>query len=223
MEYLNGIIDTLTSIYRAAHDSPTIFFPIFIFGCVLIWIKWSLIAKGTKKAAKANYEGWITDAIEQDRDLQTVLVMKPIKLLRVAIYSLLFFGGGALFYWMVVLPKPDASTKDWLVFGIMLAFSTIGLWMLWLSFTRITLFSDRIEKTSPLRKRFIGPLIEINNVKPISKTIAGGIYVYFSDGRRLRIIARMSGYRQLLERLSKDDPKLRMMTNLYTRQAQKVQ
>ena len=222
MEYLNGIIDTLTSIYRAAHDSPTIFFPIFIFGCVLIWIKWRVIAKGTKSAAKANYEGWVTDAIEHDHDLQTALVMKPIKFLRIAIYSLLFFGGGALFYWMVVLPKPDASTKDWLVFGIMLAFSTIGFGMLWFSFTRITLFSDRIERTSLLRKRFIGQLFEIDSVKPIGKTIAGGIYVYFSDGRRLRIIARMSGYRQLLERLSKDDPRLRMMTNHFSKQIKKV-
>jgi hypothetical protein len=222
MEHLSGILDTLTSIYRAARDGPTIFFPIFIFGCVLIWIKWRFIAKGTKSAAKANYEGWVTDAIEQDNDLQTVLVMKPIKLLRVAVYSLFFFGGGALFYWMVVLSKPDISTEDWLVFGIMLAFSALGFWMLWLSFTRITLFSDRIEKTSLLTNRFIGPLSEIDNVKPISKTIAGGIYVYFSDGRRLRIVARMSGYRQLLERLSKNDPKLRMMTNHFSKQIKKV-
>ena len=222
MEYLVSIKDSLISIYAAARDTPTVFFPIFFIGLGLIWVKWRLVEKGAQRAAKDTYAGWVTDGTEQYSDFQSVLVMKPIKFLKLSLGILIFFGGGAVFFWLSVLHDPETTTKDWAAFVIMILFSVIGLWALWFSFTRIMLYPDRIERVSFFTKRFVAPLSAIKSVQPISKTVAGGIYITFNDRRRLRVIPRMSGYRQLLERLSAKDAKLQLLTKHYSKQAQEA-
>ena len=218
--YLWGFVDKITAIYETARRSPEIFFPILLVSLLLIWLKWRLVGKGVKSAVKDNYAGWVTNASTQDLDLQTFLIMKPIKYKRIAFSTLAFFGGGALFYWLHVLEQPDAVTKDYMVFAGLLVFSVLGVWLLWFSTMRILVFSDRIERRMLFRSRFVATLTSLTKVEPINKTVAGGVYLTFEDGRRLRIISRMSGYRQLLERLAQTDPKLRLLTKLFSKQAE---
>jgi hypothetical protein len=65
-------------------------------------------------------------------------------------------------------------------------------------------------------------LSRLQEVRPINKTIAGGVYLEFGEGQRLRVVPRMSGYRQLLELLARDDPKLRLMVQLFGNRMQEV-
>ncbi|WP_299413927.1 hypothetical protein [uncultured Sulfitobacter sp.] len=219
METIAEIGIAAGSVYEAARNAPEVFFPLLIVGLIVIWIKWWTVRKGSKAARKDNFAGWIKDGEEQNRDLQTVLVMKPVKLKRLSLASLAFFGGGAVFLWLTILQRPDATLKEWVVFGIMLGFSILALGLLWFSFTRIMVFSDRVERTALFRKRFVGLFSEVESTAPISKTIAGGVYVTFRNGKRLRVIPRMSGYHQFLERLARNDAKLRLMLSLFTKQA----
>jgi hypothetical protein len=173
----------------------------------LIYFKWKAISHVTVQTAKGNYQGWVKDG--QDRG--DFFVMKPKGFLKVAFLTLGLFGSGAVFYALVVLQEPTPTPQDWFVFAAMCAFSAMGFWALWYSFTRFRVYDDHVQLTRlflrPLHIRFD----EVAEVRPISKTIAGGVYVFAEDGTRLRVIPRMTGYRQLLERLAERDLKLRIM------------
>lgn len=222
MEFIAHLKNSAVSIYKAARDVPEVFFPIFFVGLVAIWIKWRIVGKGVQRTQKDNFAGWVTDAAQQQRDLQSVLVMKPVKLKRLSLGVLLFFGGGAIFLWFTTLQAPLVATEDWMAFGCAAAFGLLALWMLWFSFTRITVYPDRIERTAPFRRKFMRLLSQVVTTQPISKTAAGGVRITFRDDARLRVAPRMSGYRQLLELLAKDDPKLRLMTNHFSKIARET-
>ena len=214
------------AIFSTARDAPEIFFPLFAIGLFLIWLKWRFIGKATAKSAQKNFAGWTKDGEAQRAQHETgvgyqdVLVMKPIKFLSLSLYYIGFFGGGALFFWLVEIPNGGLSPKEKLGFTFMILATIIGLYVFILSFMRIRLFTDKIERTCPFRRKFSAPLSGLTSVTPISKTIAGGVFINFNDGRRLRVIPRMSGYRQLLERLSRTDPKLRLLMTMAAKQIQ---
>ena len=225
------MLDTLansgSSLLNALATNPIGFSIILAIGFTLIWLKWRFIAKAQRNATKSQYAGWTVDAKRASEAHDTgigtkdVLVMKPVKFLRIGLMTLIFFGGGAWFCMAVVLKKPDVSAKDWAAFAIMIGFSLLALIILAQAFTRIRFDGEYITKRSLFARTFHAKLADLSSVKPAHKTIAGGVDLHFNDGRKLRVKSQMSGYRQLLEQLSSIDPKLRLMTLMVTNAMQK--
>ncbi|MEP6019925.1 MAG: hypothetical protein ABJ251_15725 [Paracoccaceae bacterium] len=225
------MLDTLansgSSLLNALATNPIGFSIILAIGFTLVWLKWRFIAKAQRNAAKSQYAGWSVDAKRASETHDTgigtkdVLVMKPVKFVRIGLMTLIFFGGGAWFYMAVVLREPDVSAKDWGVFAIMMGFSLLALFLLAHAFTRIRFDGEHITRRSLFAKTFHAKLADLLSVKPANKTIAGGVDLLFNDGRKLRVKSQMSGYRQLLEQLSSIDPKLRLMTQMMTKVMQK--
>ncbi len=223
----DALLKTGQFVVNAFISNPVTATVVSLIAVTIIWFKWWLIARAQSKAIKANYAGWSVDAKQVQARHETgvgttdVLIMKPIKIVPVALMTLAFFGGLAWFYWVVVLEKPEVSSKDWGVFAILVGFSALALLLLAQSFTRIRLEAENISRRSLFARRFDGKLSDVTTVKPSGMTIASGIEIIFNDGRKLRVRAQMSGYRQLLERLSVIDPKLRLMTRMIANAMQK--
>lgn len=180
----------------------------------VIYFKWRLIAKAQDKALRDNFAGWQ----EAGEVLSSgVLIMRPFKMRRLGVLGIVFWGSGAWFMGAVVEPKPDELVKHWLVVAIFVGFTIMSLWILALSFDRILYDGNRIVRLSWLAKPFEATLDDLEQVTPLSKTIVGGVRLHFTDGSQLKIRARNSGYRQLLEALAVRDLKLRMMLSALNR------
>ena len=183
----------------------------------LIYFKWKLIGHAQASTLRDNFAGWTTPGQQSDPDR---LVMRPIKFRRIGIWALMFFGGGALFYGLAVLPIAEATPKDWAVFFVCSGFAAFSVYVLVLSFDVIDIEGSRIMRRRLFSRPFLADLSEVTAVRPISKTIAGGVFLEFSDGRKLRVIARMSGYRRLLELLAQSNLKLRLMLSAMDRRTE---
>ena len=180
----------------------------------VIYFKWRLITKAQDKALRDNFAGW-QEAGEVSSS--GVLIMRPFKMRRLGVLGIVFWGGGAWFMGLVVEPKPDELLEYWLVVAISVGFTIMSLWILAFSFDRILYDGKRIVRLSWLAKPFEARLDDLEQVTPLSKTIAGGVRLHFTDGRQLKVRARNSGYRQLLESLAGRDLKLRMMLSALNR------
>ncbi|OED48516.1 hypothetical protein AB838_11415 [Rhodobacteraceae bacterium (ex Bugula neritina AB1)] len=179
-------------------------------GVALIYFKWQLIAKAQQKALRDNFEGW-----KQDGEVSSsgVLIMRPLRMRRLALLGLAFWGSGVWFMGFVVEPKPDELTKHWLVVAISVGFTGMSLWLLAISFDWILFDGKKIARLSWLSKPFAADLTDLERVTPMAKTIAGGVRLHFGDGRQLRVRARNSGYRQFLEALAERDLKLKIIVS----------
>ena len=184
----------------------------------LIYYKWVWFGRATENSIKNGYDGWKVDGTVDDAQR---LVMRPVKMRRVGIWTLLFFGGGALFYTLVGIPNGDMAPKDWFSFAAMLVFSIGAVWLILMSFTRITFDGEVFTRVGVLGRNMAVRVDTLTDVRPISKTVAGGVYLDFAGGERLRIVANMSGYRQLLEMLTRHHPKLRLLVRAYANAAQR--
>ncbi|WP_299876875.1 hypothetical protein [uncultured Sulfitobacter sp.] len=209
------------AVVEAARTAPEVFFPIFVVGLILIWLKWRVLGKGMRRAARDNYAGWTTDAKAGTKTHETgvgttsVLVMKPAKMLWVSVWTFVFFGGGALF---LATRNAPLTLRDKASVAISAVFALLAVVLFIRSFDRIRIYDGRIERTRLFARRVSAPLSTLTSVAPLSKTILGGVTLTFNDGQRLKIPARMTGYRQLLDHLAVEDPKLRLMMTLATRQ-----
>ena len=209
-----------SAVVEAARTAPEVFFPILGVGLILIWLKWRVVGKGVSRAARDTYAGWETDAKSATAPHETgvgtvpVLIMKPAKMFWLSLWTFIFFGGGAAF-----LATRDAplTPKEMASVGIGAVFALLAVFLFIRSFERIHLFEHRIERTRLFGRRFSAPLSELASVVPLSKTILGGVTLTFLDGRQVKVPARMTGYRQLLDRLSANDAKLRLMMSFLTR------
>lgn len=182
----------------------------------VIYLKWHFIGKAQQKALRDNFAGWT-----QDGEVSSggVLILRPLKLRKASVFGILFFGGGAWFMGMVAEPKPGELAKHWMTVVLFTGFAGLSLWMFAMSFDRILFDGVKIARTSWLARPFVAEMDTLERVTPLSKTIAGGVRLHFADGCQLRIRARNSGYRQLLEALSERDLKLRIMLSALARQS----
>ncbi|MGR3712499.1 MAG: hypothetical protein ACU0A6_05205, partial [Shimia sp.] len=53
-------------------------------------------------------------------------------------------------------------------------------------------------------------------IKPTAQTILNGVFLEFTGGKRIRVVARMSGYRQLLEMIAENDVTMAEQVALYS-------
>jgi hypothetical protein len=181
----------------------------------LVYLKWHVIGKAQQKALRDNFAGWV-----QDGEVSSggVLILRPLNMRRIGVFGILFFGGGAWFMGMVAEPKPDALAKHWMTVVSLTGFAGLSLWVFAMSFDRILFDGVKIARTSWLARPFVAEMSTLERITPLSKTIAGGVRLHFADGRHLRLRARNSGYRQLLEALSERDLKLKIMLSALARQ-----
>ncbi len=211
---------TASSIVAAFQANPLLFSTIFGVGLCLIWFKYWLMGRAMQSTLKQNYAGWTKGASRSTRTHPTgvghqdVLVMKPVKVLPIAILCIVFFGGSALFMAETRLSRPDASLKDWFAVVSGAGFSVLGLWLIAFSFTRIIFNGETIERRTLFRRPLVLPMSDLLGFRPISKTIAGGVFLDFKGGQKLRVPARMSGYRQLLDQLAQGNPKLALILRM---------
>ena len=115
---------------------------------------------------------------------------------------------------LTALQEPNPTAKQWFSVIAGIGFSLIAIWLLIFSFTKISFDEEVIERRALFRRNLCAPWPQLKNVKPVGKTIAGGVVMEFQDGQKLKIIARMSGYRALLDHLARKDPKLRLMVQM---------
>ncbi|MFK7751742.1 MAG: hypothetical protein AB8B51_04260 [Sedimentitalea sp.] len=170
----------------------------------LVWLKWHLIGRGWSKAMHDVYLGWTTPG-EKDG---AVTVMKPVGLLATGLWTGLFFAVCAVVLGNKLRATPNATAQDWAVFAASVGFVLCAIVLVFFSMTRLRFDHTQITRDDPLRAPLTAPFAQLQSVKPIGKTVMGGVILTFDDGNRIRVMARMSGYFQLLQVLAKHDPKL---------------
>ena len=152
-----------------------------------------------------NSAGWDKDANLIDGRIQ----MRPINLRGTALAVLVFFGGGGGWAMLIALESgAGLNTKDWVMYLGCLAFTVAGLYMLWLSSMRIEFDEASIHRTLFLTQPFSANFSEIDSVTSRAQNFRSGVVLKFSDGRRLVVSARMTGYIALLGVLPKRDEAL---------------
>ncbi|MDX8347521.1 hypothetical protein SLH49_05930 [Cognatiyoonia sp. IB215446] len=210
----------------------------FAFVILFAWFSYRLhtrlFTRVARKQLEATFAGWQTRAKVASRSHETgigshdVLIMKPPRRnVSIALWTLVFFGGGAVFFWLAVLPDPTEQTfENWLGFGLMCAFSAFSIILLASTRTRIELSPSDIVKRGFLRGRRTYPLSSIIGAEFAGKNPATGITLTFSDGRKLRLLASNDGYADVMQRLQtahSDLPRLiamgRMMHSAMKRRA----
>jgi hypothetical protein len=197
----------LSNLPAAIAENPLFFALAFLIGLPLIWWKWRAIGNSNKHAIESASHGLRTSAdsktIAHDTGIgtQDVLVMRPPAITKMVYFALLFFGGGALFFWLVVLPSPDATSKDWWAFAGMVMFTIGAMFVIELSQTRIVVGKTAIEKRRVLHKRQHITVSDISGIEPLGHSLARGARLHASDGQVMRIGANFSGYRDLILRL----------------------
>lgn len=206
---------------------------VIVFAWFSYWVHARLFRRIARKQSQAAFVGWQTQATVAARTHETgigshdVLIMKPPRRnIWIALWTLAFFGGGAVFFWRVVLPDPVEQTfENWLVFSLMCAFSALAVFLLASTRTRIELSPDAIVHRRLLSRQCRYPLGAITGAEFAGKNPATGITLLFSDDRKLRLLASNEGYLDVVQRLQKahpDIPRLiamgRMMHSVMERQ-----
>lgn len=131
---------------------------------------------------------------------QEVFVMRSNKVGGMIWFALIFFGGGAVFYALVVLP--DAPTREnWLIFAGLGVFASAAMVLIERNQTRILLRNDHFERRRILRRRKVVSFRDIATVEPRGMSLASGVRLTTKDGRSLTIGPHFSGYKQLLYRV----------------------
>ena len=214
------VFNALNSIAAGFQANPVVFSLIMAVGLFIIWLKWRLIGWFMRRAMAGQYAGWRTGAKVKQAPHETGVgtierwVMRPQAHFKVSLLTFLFFGGGAYFYARVVLPGSENLLKDWGVFAIMCGFSMMAVFIFLAGFARIDFDNDSIAARGLVRKSSEAFWRDLEEIKPLSKTIAGGVRLHFRNGTRIKVAADMTGYHQLLQRLSAIDPKIALMTRM---------
>lgn len=212
-----GILDTLQTHAAWFRDSPVFYTVCATIVITVIYFKWKFITSVTNKAAKQTYAGWTSDVVSDGTSIQ----LKNPKSWGLSFFLLALCGGGMYFYWQIVLPETVEPLKDWSVFAVMCLGFFSGIYILLDSFTKIEFDGAEFRRKSLVSGSLSARISDLQGLKPIRKSIANGAHLEFSGKRRLRVYAQMSGYRQLLEMLAKNDPDARRVISSYHRSAQK--
>ena len=220
--YFTDRFEAIAGLPAAIAQAPIFFLIAFSIGGVLIWFKYWVIGRSTKRSIASRTHGHWADAdrrhIRHETGIGTteVLVMRQNGLGGMIWFAVFFFGGGAVFYALVVLQSPDVTTKDWLTFSGLLIFTIVGMAAIEVSQTCIYVHADRLERRRVLHRRQFISFADIASVAPHGKSFAGGIVIHAASGDKMRILASFSGYSELLTRLGEFDPKLKAMASLMT-------
>jgi len=215
-----SIQQALLGIQAAFQSNPALLLGVFLTGLILIWLKYRVIRHSVRRSKKQNYAGWDVEATQGQRKHPSgigqtdVLIMRPVKVIPLALFCLCFFGGGALF----VASEGPEGPRAWFTVVAGAVFCLLSLWMIAFSFTRIIYDGETIERRALFRAPVSVPLSSLTGVRPINKTITGGVYLRFQSGQKLRVVPRMSGYRQLLQKLAEKDPKLALLLRMIPQQ-----
>lgn len=207
-------IENLKITWDIAASNPLVFILIFSFLLFLYWIQRGYERRAQKAQKADQFAGWkagkktVKRQHETGIGTQDVLVLKPTgQILKVAILTLAFFGGGAVFFAWVVLPDPVERTFENIMgFIIMCGFSVGALFLLAEYFTRYEVTEEEIVHRRLLRRRQRYPLSTLVAVKPAGKNPALGIKLTFADGRELALWARFQGYADMLSKLKHVHP-----------------
>lgn len=222
--YFTDKWNALMALPAAIAEAPVFFAILFLIFGPLIWWKWRATGKGIERATQDPSHGLRVDADTKTQihetgiGTQDVLEMRPAKTPFMIWFGLLFFGGGAVFFAMVVLVD-EPTSKDWQVFAIMMLFAVGSMVFIEANQTRIIVSPDTIERRRVLHRRQRIAFSSITNVSLARKTLVGGVVVTDANGQKMRIAARFSGYLTALDRLAKHDPKLSLMVKLHKAQA----
>ncbi len=208
-----NLIDSLRVLSQMFFNNPIPFTIGTIIAVTLIYYKWVWIGRIQTNTIKKNYAGWKVDGTV---DSAQRLVLKPVKMLRTGIGAFLFFFAGFLFFALVEVPRGEMDGEGWFAFVAMGAFSLLALWVIFKSFTRITFDGEVFTQSGPIVRTMAARADTLQDIRPIGKTIAGGIFLDFGDQGRIRVASNMSGYRQLLEILTQHNLKLRMLVKAYS-------
>lgn len=196
---------------------PISFTLVTILVVTLVYFKRVWVGKSTEASLKNAYAGW---KVEATVDAADRFVMRPVKMRSVAIWTFLFFGAGAAFYAFAVLPEGNAQAKDIFAFAIMCVFALLAVWLFLRSFAEIIFDGEVFVRSGAFERTATYPLQDLQSLRPLSKTLKGGITLDFGNRGLLKVPANMSGYRQLLEFLSRNDPKFRMIVAAYSKAAE---
>ena len=219
------MIETVETIVSGFVANPVGFSMLFSIGLAIIYFKWWVLGRTARRALADQRIGLRKGAATREAVHETgigttdVTVMRPAFVIWPGILCLLFFGGGAVFYALVVLPSGGTEAKDWGVFAIMLGFTLMGLFLLAGNTTRITNDGSGIRRRGLVVRRFDGHWSGLKEVMPLEKSYTAGIDLHFADGQQLRVRPNLSGYVQLVEHLAFIDPKLRMMARMLRKAA----
>ena len=197
-------------------NNPAILAVVLIILLPIYWIQGRLFRRTTRKATLAQYGGLNRDAKRTTRahetgiGMQSALVLRPVASgVGGLILALVFFGGGAAFMGLVVLPEPENQTvKNYTGFVISLGFVVLGLWALLGLLARIEMIADRIEHRRFLRPRRVFQIRDIVEVRRLGKAPGAGVILMFRDGRRLRLPASYAGYIEALTMLWPAHPQI---------------
>lgn len=159
---------------------------LFVF---LIWYgAYRLFSRGLRRQT----EGLRKGAIAQGE----TLVARPARRWGLIAFGLLFFGGGAVFYALVVLQK-QPETKDWAVFGVLLLAVALVAVLLVRQFREIR-FGKRQLDLYWFGHRMHLPVSEIDRIEPLGTDVRRGMRIILKDGRKLRVQADYVGYKDLI-------------------------
>ena len=217
--YFADRFDALMGLPSAIAANPGFFAILLLIFGPLIWWKWRTIGKSTNKAIADQTHGMRTDADrkrvrhETGIGMAEVLVMRPNSVGGMIWFALIFFGGGAVFYAFVVL-QDAPSPKDWWTFAGLAGFTFAIMGLIEVNQTRLIVDEQQIERRRVLHARDRIAFSQIASVEPLAKSFARGLRITTRDGQTMKVPARFSGYRELMARLSKHDPSLRLMAKL---------
>ncbi len=225
MQILENFLSNLSALWGFAQSNPKLFGLTLLIGLGIAWFKWKLIGKSAEAAQRNAYLGWHTKAKSELTPRETgighqkVLVMRPVKVRKIAILTILFFGSGAAFMSWQILEGRTVDREHWFATIVLWFFGLMGIYLLLSSFTKITFTSEAIECRGPLVKTVKTDMSKLTSVEPLSKTISGGVRLKFADGDFIKVPANMFGYRELLDQLAQKDPKLKLLLRLHSQMA----
>lgn len=207
------------SLPAAIAEAPLLFAVFFAIFAPLIWWKWRVTGSSVTKAIDDQTHGFRAVADTRQVRHETgvgsrdFLVMRPNKLGGMIWFGLLFFGGGAVFYLLVVLPA-EPTSKNWLTFAVLSGFTIINMVLIEMNQARFLIHPDYLERRRVLYRSESIPLSSIAKITPMGKTYRSGLRIMSSDGRKMTIPARFSGYRALIARLAPYSAELRLLDKM---------
>jgi hypothetical protein len=218
--YFSERWDALSDLPAAFATNPWFFIIAFAIGLPLIWWKWRVAGNNMQLSIDSQTHGWRAGVDKKDVRHETgigtreVLIMRPAKLPKMIWFSLIFFGGGALFYALVVLQSGNTGSEDWWVFAGLAAFTIGAIAVIEMNQTRIIITDQGIERRKVLTHRQRIEFSQIKDVTAHAKDFGRGLIVHANDGQKMRVLPSMSGYKQLMERLAPYNKKMALMAKL---------
>lgn len=218
--YFSDRWEALSGLPAAISANPVFFLVAFVIFAPLLWWKWRVTGKATQTAVDSLTQGLRTDAetksVRHDTGVGTrnILVMRPAPLNGMIYFSLLFFGGGALFYIFIHMPSEASVPSDWWVALGLCAFAVAAMIVIETNQTRILVDDRTIQKRRVLHRRQTIALRYITLIEHRGKSFANGLTIHTGAGDKMTVIAGFSGYRQLIDRLAPFDAKIGLMSKL---------